>query len=38
MMLLKRLNMINWLKKVNNIKTTNVRDLVKKADYDTKID
>ena len=30
--------MINWLKKVNNIKTTNARDLVKKADYDTKID
>ena len=36
MMLLKRLNMLNWLKKGNNIKNTDTNDLVKKADYDTK--
>ena len=29
--------MMNWLKKVNNIKTTDTSGLVKKVDYDTKI-
>ena len=28
---------MNWLKKVNNIKTTDTSNLVKKSDYDTKI-
>ena len=34
--LLKRLNMMNWLKKVNAIQTTNISYLVKKTDYNTK--
>ena len=34
MMLLKRLN---WLKKVNNVNTTDTSNLVVTADYDTKI-
>ena len=38
MMLLKRLYMINWLKKVNATQTIDTSDLVKKADYDTKIE
>ena len=29
--------MVNWLKKVDNIKTTDTSGLVKNADYDTKI-
>ena len=37
MILLKRLNMMNKFKKVNNIKTTDTSDLVKNADYNTKI-
>ena len=36
-MLLKRLNMMNQLKTVNNIKTTDTSDLVKKTDYNAKI-
>ena len=35
-MLLKRLNVMNWLKKVNTIQTTDASNLVKKTDYDTK--
>ena len=34
--LLKRLNMMNWLKRVNAIQTTNISYLVKKTDYNTK--
>ena len=37
MKLLKRLYMINYFKKVNAIQTTDTSDLVKKADYNTKI-
>ena len=29
---------MNWLKKVNNNSTTDASDLVKKTDYNTKID
>ena len=29
--------MINWIKKVNPIKTTNTSDLVQKSDYNIKI-
>ena len=36
MMLLKRLNVMNWLKRVNTIQTTDASNLVKKTDYDTK--
>ena len=36
MMLLKRLNVMNWLKKVSTIQTTDASNLVKKTDYDTK--
>ena len=35
-MLLKRLNVMNWLKKVSTIQTTDASNLVKKTDYDTK--
>ena len=35
-MLLKRLNVMNWLKRVNTIQTTDASNLVKKTDYDTK--
>ena len=35
--LLKRLNMVNWLKKVNATQTNLTSNLVKKADYDTEI-
>ena len=34
-MLLKRLNVMNWLKRVNTIQTTDASNLVKKTDYDT---
>ena len=37
MILFKRLNMMNWLKKVNTIQNTDTSNFVKKADYDTKI-
>ena len=33
MILLKRLNMINRLKKVNVIQTTDISNIVKKIDY-----
>ena len=36
MMLLKRLNVMNWLKRVNTIQTIDASNLVKKTDYDTK--
>ena len=36
MILFKRLNMMNWLKKVNTIQNTETSDFVEKADYDTK--
>ena len=35
-MLLKRLNVMNWLKRVNTIQTIDASNLVKKTDYDTK--
>ena len=37
MMSLKRLNIINQLKKFNSISTTNTSNFVKKTDYNTKI-
>ena len=37
MMSLKRLNIINQLKKFNSIGTTNTSNFVKKTDYNTKI-
>ena len=37
MMLLKEMYMMNWLKKVNAIRTADICDLFKKAYYNTKI-
>ena len=37
MKLLKRLNKINWLKQCNPIQTVDASNLVKKANYSTKI-
>ena len=37
MKLLKRLNKINWLKQCNPIQTADASNLVKKANYSTKI-
>ena len=34
---LKRLNLMNWLKKVNALQTSDTCNLVKKTDYNTKI-
>ena len=36
MMLLKTLNIMNWLKQLNEIKTIDTSDLVKIGEFDTK--